>query len=267
VIWRLLITVIASSGYFLVRMYQYQYQAERKGWIRYIRAVSNHVQDRFHADITGDLSPLHRPISACLKIYSQAFADVNSADKQHLKRVISIEEQGISDDATVSDVQLDECSSSVSCLMGCARKAQDQMKLLLEPKTASSRFKAVEWNEGDSRQRPTEVPSAAYAVNCGVKDGAVVQWQLAQGHHGELNRFTNVARMKLVFEDCKSLLQGLEELQEVFEVKALLNCFANPTAVGFRTLYAVVKVRIGGETEGGAEGVAAEEDTQGGGEW
>jgi hypothetical protein len=73
--------------------------------------------------------------------------------------------------------------------------------------------------------------------------------------------------MKLVFEDCKSLLQGLEELQEVFEGKALLNSVANPTAVGFRTLYAVGRVRIGGETEGGAEGVAAEEDTQGGGEW
>jgi hypothetical protein len=229
-------------------MYQYQYQAERIGWIRYIRTVGEHVRVRFGTDISGDLSVLHEPISACLKVFSRTFTDVRSADKKYLTSVLAIEELGLNDDATVSEVQLQECSNSVSCLVDCARKAQHQMKKLLEPKT-------VAWDAGGSSVGLSEVPSAEFAFDPGVKGEDQVQLQLRHG--GELNRFTSVARLKLVFKDCKSLLLGLEELQEVFELTSLMNCFANPSALGYRTLYAVVKVQIDEES---APAMAEEQD-------
>jgi hypothetical protein len=48
--------MIATALYFILRMLQYQYQAEREAWVHYVRTIEQPVFDNFGSRIGGDLS-------------------------------------------------------------------------------------------------------------------------------------------------------------------------------------------------------------------
>jgi hypothetical protein len=227
-------------------MLQYQYQAEREAWVRYIRTIETHVFEKFGANISGDLSLLHQPIAAALRIYNAAFEETRRADRKSMKYLLGVKEEGLRDPTTaeVSSVQQVEAAQNLESFMHCADAAQAQMKMLIEPQMSHQRFKSVHWETGGARERPTCLPSALFAMDPGVKDAGAVMAQAYHLHCGQLNRSTNAARLKLVFADCGALMQGLSTLRDMFEVVGLINGFANPTPMGMRALYLIVKVRL-----------------------
>jgi hypothetical protein len=227
-------------------MLQYQYQAEREAWVRYIRTIEEYVFETFGANISGDLSLLHQPIAVALRIYNAAFEESRRAEPKTMKQLLAVKEEGLSDPATaeISAVQQAAATESLEVFMRYADAAQAQMKLLIEPQISQQRFKSIHWDTGGVRERPTCIPSALFVVDPGLKSADAVMAQAYHLHRGRLNRSTNTARLKLVFADCGNLLQGLATLRDVFEVVGLINGFANPTPMGMRALYLIVKVRL-----------------------
>jgi hypothetical protein len=221
VVWRLLVNVIATPLYFMLRMSQYQYQAECEAWIVYINTVAERVRNLYGSDISGDLSVLHTPIANSLKAYSAAFDDVKRADGRYLNRLLAVSEEGVLPDGMVAARQSIVPSSSVSTLRYAARAAMDDIQQTLE---------AVEG-----------LPLISQSE---IKSEEKIMSQAAHRYEGKLDRFTDVARLKFVFADCKSLLRGVKLLQEALEVVAVVNVFANPTALGMRAMYLIVKVPI-----------------------
>jgi hypothetical protein len=221
VVWRLLVNVIATPLYFMLRMSQYQYQAECEAWIVYINTVAERVRNLYGSDISGDLSVLHTPIANSLKAYSAAFGDVKRADGRYLNRLLAVSEEGVLPDGMVAARQSIVPSRSVSTLRYAAREAIEGIQQTLE---------AV---EGLPLISQSEIKSEEKIVS-----------QAVHRYEGKLDRFTDVARLKFVFADCKSLLRGVELLQDALEVVAVVNVFANPTALGMRAMYLIVKVPI-----------------------
>jgi hypothetical protein len=240
------VNMIATALYFILRMLQYQYQAEREAWVHYVRTIEQHVFDNFGSRIGGDLSLLHQPIAAALRIYNAAFEDTRHVERRHLKRLLAVKEEGLlrNTNAELAVTQPNTVTESIELFMRCIDTAQARMKLLLEPQISKHRFKSAQWDTGEAHERPTGVPSALFVVDPGVKGADAV---LAQAHYlyrGRLDRSTNAARLKLVFANCEALLQGLAALRDVFEVVGLINGFASPSPMGMRALYLVVKVPI-----------------------
>jgi hypothetical protein len=246
VIWQLLVNVVVTPLYFCLRMLQYQYQAEREAWVSYIRTVEERVCETFGANISGDLSLLHQPIAAALRIYNVAFEETKRAEQKHLRLLLAVKEAGLRDATTaeIEAVQQTTAVESLETFMHFADLAQKKMKELIEPLISQERFKAIQWDTCSTRERPTCLPSALFAMDPGVKSAAAVMATAHHLHGGRLNRSTNTARLKLIFADCSALMQGLTSLQDMFEVMGLINGFANPTPMGMRALYLVVKVRL-----------------------
>jgi hypothetical protein len=250
VIWQLLVNLVATPLYFSLRMLQYQHQAERDIWIEYIRTLETHVREKFGCEIGGDLSLLHEPIAAGLRIYSAAFTAVRSAERKALRELMAVEEEGLRDgSAETVPVQLNVVAEATDTFVHCTKAAQAEMKLLIEPRISQRRFKSMQWETGETHKRPSGVPSASRAVDPGPKDAQTVKIQAQHLYRGRLGRLTNSSRLKLVFADCNTLLQGLATLRDIFEVAALINGFDNPTPMGMRAMYIVVKVPINMEGE------------------
>jgi hypothetical protein len=130
VIWQLLVNVVVTPLYFCLRMLQYQYQAEREAWVRYIRTIEKHVFETFGANISGDLSLLHQPIAAALRIYSAAFEETRCAGRKPMNQLLVVKEVGLRDPTTaeVSLVQEASAAQSLEAFMRYADAAQAQMK-------------------------------------------------------------------------------------------------------------------------------------------
>jgi hypothetical protein len=246
VIWQLLVNVVVTPLYFCLRMLQYQYQAEREAWVCYIRTVEERVYQTFGANISGDLSLLHQPIAAALRIYNAAFEETKCKEPKHIRQLLAIKEEGLRDATTaeIEAVQQNAAAESLETFMQFADLAQTKMKELIEPLISQQRFKSIQWNTSTTRECPTCLPSALFAMDPGVKSADAVMATAHHLHGGRLNRSTNAARLKLVFANCSTLMQGLAALQDMFEVVGLINGFANPTPMGMRALYLVVKVRL-----------------------
>jgi hypothetical protein len=221
VVWRLLVNVIATPLYFMLRMSQYQYQAECEAWIVYIDTVAERVRSLYGSDISGDLSVLHTPIASSLKAYSAAFGDVKRTDGRYLKRLLAVSEEGVLPDGTVAARQSVVLSNSVWTLRYAARAAIEDIQHTLETV------------EGLPLISQREIKSEEQIIS-----------QAAHRYEGKLDRFTDVARLKFVFADCKGLLRGVELLREALEVVAVVNVFANPTALGMRAMHLIVAVPI-----------------------
>jgi hypothetical protein len=220
VLWKLLVNVIGTPFYFCLRLLQYVHETERAAWIEYNKKVADAIQSTFGYRIESDLGLLHEPISMALQIYSEAFADTKRDGRKALDKLLAV--------AEVAEVRISQstaASGSINQFLKCARAAKEKFKQMLEES----------WQQDDEQsKRLCAVPSALYAIDIGIKSKA----------QQILQTCTDTVQFKLVFSRCSTLLDGIREMRDAFEVAALINGFAHPTAMGMRAVSLLVKVPV-----------------------
>lgn len=129
----------------------------------------------------------------------------------------------------------------MSDLLSSARAAQERLKNLVAPDRS--------WPQRTAILRPSGIPAASLAVDPGTKSPHAAQAKALVLFGPTESSFaprhlTDLARLKLVFDNNDMLLAGLQQVQRTFEVVGIQDFVSAPGRLGLRYIEVLVIVHV-----------------------